>query len=114
MADSDTASYLCRTSGRCHNNIPQTVHCTAHRSVVSKKKKKKKELSSPKDASCDKSVVAVVMFRSYLLYCVTLGALHFSDFKPVHLVVFLCVMAQSADIQFATTRCLQNMDKHIL
>lgn len=44
-ADSDTASYLCQTGGKCHNNIPQSPYDTAHISAVPNKKDKKLILS---------------------------------------------------------------------
>lgn len=122
-ADSDTASYPCRTSGKCHSNTLRTAYDTPHMSAV------------PKTAipyiyavlfSCMKSNTTVTshwsmsgpltagsggrapaVFLTYMLHCLTLGALHLSDFESVHLVVLLCIMAQSAHIQFTTARCLQ-------
>lgn len=56
---------------------------------------------------CGSGGTALAVFLTYLLHCLTLGALHLSDFESVHLVGLLCIMAQSAHIQFTTARCLQ-------
>lgn len=40
-----------------------------------------------------------------LLHRLTLGALHLLHFEAVHFMVLLCIMTQSANIQFTTARC---------
>ncbi len=50
------------------------------------------------------------LFLSYLLHCLTLGALHLSDFESIHLVLLLCIMAQPAHIQLTTARRLQHIE----
>lgn len=42
-----------------------------------------------------------------LLHCLAVRALHLCDLEAVHLMILLCIMAQSTHIQFATARCFQ-------
>lgn len=51
--------------------------------------------------------VALLTSLLRLLHCLTLGALHFSDFESIHLVVFLCIVAQTTHIQFTAARRLK-------
>lgn len=57
--------------------------------------------------------VTRAIFLSYLLQCLTLGALHLSDFEPVHLVVLFCIVTQPTHVQLPTAGCLQSTETAI-
>lgn len=103
-ADNDTASYPCQTSGKCYSSTPQTAHDTAGKSVVPRRVIWLSHIASVLLYPVQPE--AMTLFLTYLLHGLTLRALHLSDIEAIHLVVLLCIVAQTTRVQFSTARCL--------